>query len=267
MIQRPKFRTAVIFIALTFLITWGINVPLALAAHHIIRFSVHRWVEIMSTLSPGIVALLITAVQLGKISLKDLLLQIVKWRVNLTWYIFAVFIPALAVAASLWIYHIIFHQSVDASEWYLPLILFFIFIPFSPLWEEIGLRGFLLPILQSKFHLLLAAVILGLIWGIWHIPMYLVHNPKGNRTGLFLVFFISGTIPLKVLFAWLFNNTKGSLFLTIVFHSAINATFSLFSKLPTGALRPFIYTMALVSLTAIFIIWKTKGRLAIPIHE
>ncbi len=111
----------------------------------------------------------------------------------------------------------IFHQSVDASEWYLPLILFFIFIPFSPLWEEIGWRGFLLPILQSKFHPLVAAVILGLIWGIWHIPMYLVHNPEGSRTGLFLIYFIIGTVPLTVLFVWLFNCSKGSLLITIVF--------------------------------------------------
>ena len=263
--SKPTLQTATLFILLTFLITWGVNIPLALAAHHMIKFNVPRWIEITSTLSPGFVAIILTSIQLGRGSLRVLLLKIFQWRVRLKWYLFALLVPAGCVIASLCIYHSVYRQSVDLSEWYLPLILFFIFIPFSPLWEEIGWRGFLLPILQSKFHPLLAAVILGLIWGIWHVPMYLVHNPEGDRTGLFLVFFILGTIPLTVLFVWLFNNTKGSLLLTIIFHSAINATFSLFSKLPTGELRPFICTMALISLIAIFIVWKTRRQLAIQI--
>jgi membrane protease YdiL (CAAX protease family) len=108
----------------------------------------------------------------------------------------------------------------------------------------------------------LVAVILGLIWGSWHMPMYLVHNPEGNRTGVFLIYFIMETIPLAVLFVWLFNTTKGSLMITIFF-SAINATFSLFAKLPTGELRPFIYTMGFITLTAVIIVWRTKGRLGI----
>lgn len=261
--NEPTSQTAILFLCLTFLVTWGVNIPLALVAHHIIKFSVPRWVEITSTLSPGFVAFILTTIKFGRKSSKELLLKIIRWRVNVKWYLFALLIPAGCVIASLYIYHTVYRQSVDLSEWYLPFILFFIYIPFSPLWEEIGWRGFLLPILQTKFHPLLAAVILGLIWGIWHIPMYLVHNPEGNRTGLFLVFFILGTIPLTVLFVWLFNNTNGSLLLTIIFHSAINATFSMFSKLPTGELRPFIYTMALISLIAIFIVWKTKTSLAI----
>ncbi|WP_295670208.1 type II CAAX endopeptidase family protein [uncultured Mucilaginibacter sp.] len=258
--DKPKIRIAVIFIFLTFLITWGINIPLALAAHHQIKFSVPRWLEITSTLSPGIVAFFITIFQYKKAGFTTLLTKIVKWRVNYKWYLFVLLIPAVCVVPSLCIYLYILHKPLVLSEWYLPLILFFIFIPFSPLWEEIGWRGFLLPILQDKFRPLTAAVILGLIWGIWHIPMYLTHNPEGSRTQLFLVYFIIGTVPITILFVWLFNRT-GSLLITIFFHAAINATFALFGKLPTGELRPFIYTMIIFTTVAICIVWKTKAIL------
>ena len=261
MTQASKLQTGTLFILFTFLITWGVNIPLALASHHMISFSVPRWLESASTFSPGIVAIVMTLIQSGKMSLKKLLLKIIKWRVNIKWYAFALIVPLLAVSASLVIYHLTFRQAVDTSEWYLPLILLFIFLPFSPLWEEIGWRGFLLPLLQAKFSPLFAALILGLIWGIWHIPMYLVHNPEGARTGQFLVFFILGTIPLTILFAWLFNKTGGSLFITIFFHSAINASFTLFSKIPTGELRPFIFCMIAFTIIALLIVWKSKGSL------
>ncbi|MDP9047936.1 MAG: CPBP family intramembrane metalloprotease [Bacteroidota bacterium] len=258
--HKPGLGTAVIFVSLAFLLTWGINVPLALAAHHQIIFAVPRWIEITSTLSPGIVAIGMTAFLYKKAGLKRLLSKITKWRLNVKWYLFALLLPVACVVPSLFLYHFVLLKPLDLSEWYLPLILFFIFIPFSPLWEEIGWRGFLLPILQNKFHPMMAAGILGLIWGIWHIPMYLTHNPEGSRTGLFLVYFILGTVPVTVLFVWLFNRT-GSLLITIFFHAATNATFGLFGKLPAGELRPFIYTMILFTIAAIWVIWKTKGRL------
>ncbi len=195
-----------------------------------------------------------------KAGLKRLLSKITNRRLNIKWYLLAIFLPACCVVPSLFIYHFFLHKPLDLSEWYLPLILFFIFMPFSPFWEEIGWRGFLLPILQSKFRPLTAAVILGLIWGVWHIPMYLTHNPEGSRTGMFLIYFVLGTVPVTVLFVWLSNRT-GSLLVTIFFHAAINATFALFAKLPAGELRPFVYTMVIFTIIAIWIIWKTKRML------
>jgi membrane protease YdiL (CAAX protease family) len=258
--DRPALRTALIFISLVFLITWGINIPLALAAHHRIKFSVPRWIEITSTLSPGIIAIVMTALQERKAGLQKIFSKITNWRLNIKWYLFVILLPVCCVGPSLFIYHYFLNKPLDLSEWYLPFILFFIFMPFSPLWEEIGWRGFLLPILETKFGPFLAALILGSIWGIWHIPMYLIHNPEGSRTGLFLVYFVTGTVPITVLFVWLFNRT-GSLLITIFFHAAINATFALFAKLPTGELRPFIYTMIIFTMIATWLLWKTKGAL------
>jgi membrane protease YdiL (CAAX protease family) len=258
--DKPLLTDAIVFVLLVFLVTWGINIPLALSAHHQIKFSVPRWVEIISTLSPGIIAIIMTALHYKKAGLKALLSKITRWRLNVKWYIFVILLPAFCVVPSLCVDIFFMHKPLDLSEWYLPFILFFIFMPFSPLWEEIGWRGFLLPILETKFRPLTAAIILGLIWGIWHIPMYLTHSPEGGRTGIFLIYFLIGTVPISVLFVWIFNKT-GSLLVTIFFHSAINATFALFGKVPTGELKPFIFTMIIFTLVAAVITIKTKRML------
>lgn len=85
-------------------------------------------------------------------------------------------------------------------------------------------------------------------------------NPEGSRTPIFLVYFIIGTVPITVIFVWLFNKT-GSLLVTIFFHSGVNATFALFGKVPVGELRPFIFTMIIFTIVSAIITVKTKGRL------
>jgi membrane protease YdiL (CAAX protease family) len=249
------------FIALTYFITWAVYIPLALTAHGEIKFILPRWVQISSTLSPGIAAIALTVIMQGKKGLKKLLIKIIQWRANIKWYLFAIMVTAVCVIPALMLYHFVLHQTLNLQEWYLPFILFFIFLPISPLWEEIGWRGFLLPLLQKKYNPLVAASILGLIWGIWHAPIYLTLNPEGNKTVLFLVYFILGAIPITILFTWLYNSTKGSLLPVIIFHASLNATFSLFAQLPAGELRPFIFTMIFFTFFALIVCLTTKGQL------
>jgi membrane protease YdiL (CAAX protease family) len=259
--QTLQTNKALQFIALTYFITWAVYIPLALTVHSETKFILPRWVQVTSTLSPGIAAIALTIIMQGKKGLKKLLMKIIQWQTNIKWYLFAIMITAVCVMPSLMLYHFVLHQKLNLQEWYLPIILFFIYLPFSPLWEEIGWRGFLLPLLQKRYNPLVAASILGLIWGIWHIPIYLTLNPEGSKTALFLVYFILGAIPVTVLFTWLYNSTKGSLLLTIIFHASLNAIFSLFAQLPAGELLPFIFTMIFFAFFALIVCLTTKGQL------
>jgi membrane protease YdiL (CAAX protease family) len=84
--------------------------------------------------------------------------------------------------------------------------------------EEIGWRGYVLPRLQAKYSALAASLIVGVIWGFWHLPKFLSHWD----TTAFVLFMI-GTTAKAVLYTWLYNNTRGSLLLTILFHASGNA--------------------------------------------
>ena len=99
----------------------------------------------------------------------------------------------------------------------------------GPLGEELGWRGFALPRLQGRHTALTSSVVLGLVWGLWHIPLYFVPGTgqyEITRSGNGVAFAIGGaatwTIGLSVLFTWLFNQTRGSLLVVIGFHAAVN---------------------------------------------
>jgi CAAX protease family protein len=95
--------------------------------------------------------------------------------------------------------------------------------------EEAGWRGFALPRLQSRFSPLVASVILGFFWALWHLPYYItgMYTSSSNTgaaglTGI-LVRFV-WVIPLALVFTWLYNRSRRSLLLLILLHVAFNTT-------------------------------------------
>lgn len=90
--------------------------------------------------------------------------------------------------------------------------------------EEFGWRGFLQPILQYHTNALAAALLVGLVWGLWHVPSHLL-GQLGDRP---LWLFVLHLIPMSVVMAWIYNRTAGVL-PVMVFHAAHNAPGNLFS--------------------------------------
>jgi membrane protease YdiL (CAAX protease family) len=83
--------------------------------------------------------------------------------------------------------------------------------------EEIGWRGFALSRLQTIIkNQLVAGVILGVIWGLWHLPLYL--NPE--QSSFPLILFILFIIGISIIYSVLFNNTRGSLLMAVILHAS-----------------------------------------------
>jgi membrane protease YdiL (CAAX protease family) len=86
--------------------------------------------------------------------------------------------------------------------------------------EEIGWRGFALPLLQRRFCPLTASLILGGFWGVWHYPAFLLSGTPQSGWN-FSAFFL-GTIVLSVLSTGFYNRSKGSILLPALFHFQVN---------------------------------------------
>ncbi|MBG0817884.1 type II CAAX prenyl endopeptidase Rce1 family protein [Planomonospora sp. ID82291] len=84
----------------------------------------------------------------------------------------------------------------------------------SPLLEEFGWRGYALPALQQRMAALPAAVLLGLLWGLWHLPLTVAY---GEDLPPYLV----AITAHSVLAAWLLNSTRGSMVITLLFHASL----------------------------------------------
>ena len=96
----------------------------------------------------------------------------------------------------------------------------------GPLFEELGWRGFALPRLQPLHGPLVGTLILGLLWALWHLPQFLVPSwaeSSGGRGFLAIVKFVLIAIAFAIVTTWVFNNTKGSVFLAILVHTSIDA--------------------------------------------
>lgn len=125
-----------------------------------------------------------------------------------------------------------------------------------------GWRGFLLPILQRDYTPLKASILIGFVWGLWHLPIYLAINPYGDKTIIYFFFMFIGCFALSIIETWLYNSTKSSLFICILFHNAINTSAAYFyGNFKDDEFRPLIFLIGLLVLTAIFICFKTKGSL------
>ena len=86
--------------------------------------------------------------------------------------------------------------------------------------EEIGWRGFALPILQRRFVPLWAGLILGVIWAVWPLPAFLKSGTPQAAWG-FMPFF-AGSVACSIILTAFFNEVRGSILLAMLFHFQMN---------------------------------------------
>ncbi len=87
--------------------------------------------------------------------------------------------------------------------------------------EEIGWRGFLLPRLLERMSPLSASLVLGVIWGVWHLPIDLYAGFAAEGAGAVVVRIIY-LLPLSVLFTWCYLGSRGNLLVALLLHTSLN---------------------------------------------
>lgn len=100
----------------------------------------------------------------------------------------------------------------------------------GPFPEELGWRGYALDRLQARRNALASSLILGAVWALWHLPLFffpgMIHCAQGFGSPWFWQF-MGSVVPMSVIVAWIFNNTRRSTLAAILFHFACNATYEL----------------------------------------
>jgi len=176
--------------------------------------------------SPTLSALLLTFIFRGKAETIELLKKYSKFKVKWNWYVAAalLLLVPLIVSLILSLLQIGGGSGLD-PELTLPSFLgWMVFNFFSgPFAEEAGWRGYALPRLQAKFNSTIASLILGFFWTLWHIPLVLVLGADQAVFSWFSWMIYSILIfSITIVLTWLYNNTKGSLVITIFAHYSFN---------------------------------------------
>jgi uncharacterized protein len=210
------------FFVLAYLLTWWI--------YPLLKFS--PLLGIFGLFGPALAAIIMAAVTDGKAGVKALLSRVVLWRVGLPWYVIALGLPTVLSLTTAALAYLLGETEFIRVGALAPieLVLFVAVVG-----EELGWRGYALPRLLEKFPPLMASLILGVLWGLWHIPTFLV--PGTPQYGLPLSAFVLLTIEYSILMTWVFLHTAGSVLIATVFHGAINLSQGILLAGVDGATR------------------------------
>jgi uncharacterized protein len=204
---------------------------------------------------PSLLAIVLTALLLGRGALRKLLGRLLIWRVDPRWYLVVVLGPVALAGGMVALNAFVGGPAISVDVPLLTVVItlaFFIF-PGSALGEEIGWRGYALPRLQSGRSALSASLILGVIWAFYHLPLFF--TGQAFRSPRILVPFVISGIALSVILTWVYNGTGGSLLLVVLLHATANLPLTLFLE-PLGrqAMLPFLLYVGLMVVGAIVVV-------------
>jgi membrane protease YdiL (CAAX protease family) len=210
----------VTFFLLVFILTWVVWVPRASGAPLGVLGQAWTWI-------PAIAALLAAALTGGRGALRELGSRLVRWRVGWQWYVVVILGPAVFSLAVAGVYALFGGSWAEAAPPAIlagPLLLLPLFLAIltltDGLGEELAWRGFALPRLLTRYNALVASVVLGVIWALWHLPLLWT---EGNGMFHLPVWLLLLDLTAKsILFTWVFLHTRGSVLIAMLFHGATN---------------------------------------------
>jgi membrane protease YdiL (CAAX protease family) len=264
----PVFTFYLAVFALTLLGTW--------AAFFVFQGSI--WAQWIAGFSPALAAVFLTGLLDGKAGVAGLLARLLRWKVHWKWYL-AIFL--LPVALSLgWAF---LNALVDGQD--LPAAYDSMVRLFQALWsgapgllvmtplmalliagEELGWRGFALERLLKTRGPLVSSLIVGFLWGIWHLPEILDPASVLNKASLLysIPLFVLGTVVYSFIYTWLWQNTGGSLLVVCLFHSFYDLldyfTAAIF---PAFYMRYWLYLLA--TAIVLLLVWAFSRARTAPV--
>lgn len=244
-----------LFVALAYGALWGL-------------FGLGKWLAIpfsMDPRTPGGVFYLIGAalpsscaiiavlVFEGWEGLGRLVQRSLAWRFSPFWYLAAILIP-FGVKGTIAMMAMAFSGATEPQQWFVPafgpgFLLFF--LVYNGFGEEIGWRGLALPVLQHRLGALGGNIAVGVIWALWHLPLFWL--PGSYQYGDSIILFVLLLTCWSIIMGMLVHKSGGSILVAILFHESANfIAFTL--RFPSSHYGYLVWVMAAV----LSIVWMPR---------
>jgi membrane protease YdiL (CAAX protease family) len=208
---------------------------------------------------PSLLAIFLTWKKEGVSGLRLLGRHIIQFKLGWRWYLFTFLIVIAGTVGQLTINKLLgnnFNGILFLAQLgsFLPLLIL------GPLSEEIGWRGYALGRLQTRWNALTSSLIVGLVWALWHLPLFMMVGTSQHELGIPFIGFLIGLMASSILYTWLYNNTKQSLWSAILFHWLYTyAAQVLSSGVTRSPLYNWLEYLPYVTMAAIVVlIWKPQ---------
>uniref|UniRef100_UPI00341B976A CPBP family intramembrane glutamic endopeptidase n=1 Tax=Streptomyces sp. NPDC079167 TaxID=3154513 RepID=UPI00341B976A len=218
-------------------------------------------------LGPVLSAFIVTAVADGRPGLRAWAGRMTKWRVGWHWWTGVVLAVPLVLVVTL--YALGGQSPAVPSAMVLAAFLPGLLLQMitTGIAEEPGWRDFAMPRLQDRFGPVRATLVLGPLWGVWHLPLYLTEWGGPDIVWWTPVEFVATTIAFSFVMTWVFNHTRQSLPLAMLLHTSVNNFFSVaYSDVFPALGDSYAAHAFLVSSTVVaaVLLVATRGRLGLP---
>jgi uncharacterized protein len=247
-----------------FLLVFGLSIPLWIIETRIDIKGLPLDIpitDILAAFTPTIAASILMYKAEGLIGVKKLFKRILDFPriTRKIWYGCAVSLPCLVYVL---IYIIIYLLGLPLPfNFHIP----FLSIPFlfclfflGAAAEETGYMGYAINTIQKRFSALSAGILIGIPWAVWHYPSIIQQGH--NLT--WIAWATLGTVAVRVLIVWIYNNTSSSLFACILFHTLMNLGRPLFPR--DGIHNPLVdypeihYSIIAIAAGIVVFLWGSK---------
>jgi uncharacterized protein len=242
-----------IYYVLTFIISWGgillvIGGPLGIPGTPGQFERMIPLVGLAMLAGPPIVGILLTALVNGSAGLREFFSQLLRWRVGVGWYVAALLIAPLVMTAIPLALSLLFPEllpKIFRVDNKLSLLLFGLAMGLmAGFFEELGWTGFVIPKLRLRYGVLTTGLVVGFLWGAWHLLVNFWSSGSSSGTlslDLFLHSFLFsvGVLPaFRILMVWVYNHTE-SLLVAILMHVSLTTSNIIFvPRVITGVTGP-----------------------------
>ena len=238
-VQAMAGRPALIYFALTFLISWTGALMVVGVGHGGLPVTPEQLTPMLPyallamLAGPVITGPLLIGLGDGRAGLREFRSRLLRWRVDVRWYAVALLTAPLIVTVSLLVLSLVsaddFLPELFTADAKAALLLAGIAVGLAAGLEELGWTGFAVPRLRQRYDVLTVGLIVGILWGAWHVPVTLAGSasPSGSLSpAVWLppMFFYAAVLPgFRVLMVWVYDRTD-SLLVAILMHASLTST-------------------------------------------
>lgn len=243
-----------------FLLVFVISIPFwligVLTGHLPKEIPISLPISSLMAFSPLIAALILTHREDKSNGMKNLLKRIFDYNriKKKIWYIPVFFLMPGIMVLSYGLMVLIKLPLPEPHIVFQMIPVFFLVFFITAIGEEAGWSGYIIEPMQNQWGALKAGIILGLVWAAWHILPYI----QAHHTTSWIVWQCLGSVGLRVIIVWLYNNTGKSVFAAIIFHALINTSEFMFPNYGSHY-NPAISGIIIIIITIIIsFLWQSK---------
>lgn len=262
--QPSPLRSLVLYFVLAFALTWAFwAVPVLASAGAISTPFPHMAWVIVGAHGPLAAAFALTWAQGGRPAAGRLLRRGFDLRLRPLWWAAVLLTPFLLAGLAVWANGLIDGAPENLSMPAQPLgllgIFVFNFVVGGSVQEEFGWRGYALPRLLERRSPFAATLILGTVWGLWHLPLFFIAGI--GQAYMPVVPFLLLAVGFSFPFTWFYLKTGRSLFSALLLHAAINTSLNAFPVIDPrlGRDQPaFLYLLAAYAVAALILVLSER---------